>query len=70
MAQILSYKLLQEDVLLMARPRGYNIYKAKDISYCTFCGEWKEKGLICTECGQIMRNSPHHGSKHREHVRY
>ncbi len=54
----------------MARPKGYNIYKSKNVSYCTYCGEWREKGLLCPDCGQIMRNNPHHGSKHREYPRY
>lgn len=29
----------------------------KKTSWCKHCGEWKEKGLICTDCGNKLRNT-------------
>ena len=39
----------------------------KNNSWCKRCSEWKEKGLICKDCGQKLRNNRHF--KHEKHTK-
>jgi hypothetical protein len=42
----------------------------KTQSYCTFCGEWRDKDRTCSICGMLMRQSPRNPKYKGEKKRY